>query len=617
MLAYQSTNDKISCPFCSSYFGDNSSELKRIQCPNENCKKIFTFIICVCCQQKIFYLFYSKNKYHNEGQSPFDFFNGNTIKCPYFHCKQFFFLTRCPKCKKQEKIPNITEMSGVSCSGCGHNYVYLKCPIKDCKEPCLFDRPQISNNYPEGLMKAHYDGVNQVVYQKIICVKCKRAIVFYSDNPYYEGQTVTCPYKDCKEEFNRVICPMCYHENLFGGKYSMGSEIKCQNSVCGKTFYKILCYYCRKINPIVSLTYIEGYVLNCGYKHCRKESQMINCLRCNRPNFFLNLSYFSGQTIECGYKDCKTKFNTVLCNLCKNFSYFPKGDFGFGKIYTCSYFHCRKQFTLYHCPNCRISSIIDNYTEGTKIKCTKCEKIILNWNCPFCKVNIIDNESTSRKGQRMKCPNHACGKVYSFIACSKCKRLVFSKENETLDGNPLVCQNPQCGLKFVYVRCAYCQIKHTIIDGTEPIDLEKPIDCEGCKKKFYPKDSVVKPIYDKLSVLPGITGSPIKEGIPYIDENDLEIQDLFIYTKQYLFPSLIANNYNMSEVQPTYVENLSYLNAELKKCSICQNHLGESVFCPCGHRCACYPCAMKYFEGHHSCPKCNQIATSICRRVHD
>ena len=101
MLAYQSTKDKISCPFCSSYFGDNSSELKRIQCPNENCKKIFTFIICVCCQQKIFYLFYSKNKYHNEGQSPFDFFNGNTIKCPYFHCKQFFFLTRCPNCKKQ------------------------------------------------------------------------------------------------------------------------------------------------------------------------------------------------------------------------------------------------------------------------------------------------------------------------------------------------------------------------------------------------------------------------------------------------------------------------------------------------------------------------------------
>ena len=40
MLAYQSTKDKISCPFCSSYFGDNSSELKRIQCPNENCKKI-------------------------------------------------------------------------------------------------------------------------------------------------------------------------------------------------------------------------------------------------------------------------------------------------------------------------------------------------------------------------------------------------------------------------------------------------------------------------------------------------------------------------------------------------------------------------------------------------
>lgn len=43
----------------------------------------------------------------------------------------------------------------------------------------------------------------------------------------------------------------------------------------------------------------------------------------------------------------------------------------------------------------------------------------------------------------------------------------------------------------------------------------------------------------------------------------------------------------------------------------------ESVFVPCGHRCACYPCALGVFQKFKKCPLCNQISTDILKKVYD
>ena len=53
----------------------------------------------------------------------------------------------------------------------------------------------------------------------------------------------------------------------------------------------------------------------------------------------------------------------------------------------------------------------------------------------------------------------------------------------------------------------------------------------------------------------------------------------------------------------------------LAVCIVCYNNLKESVFYPCGHRCVCYNCALIVFEVNKKCPKCNQEAKCIIKKV--
>ena len=111
-------------------------------------------------------------------------------------------------------------------------------------------------------------------------------------------------------------------------------------------------------------------------------------------------------------------------------------------------------------------------------------------------------------------------------------------------------------------------------------------------------------------------GAPLFEGIPYQDRNILEIEEKIIHTEQYKNPSQILNN-NSSDLVQSYNISTTTSETEVKKCMICKNVTGESVFAHCGHRCACYPCAMRYFESQKRCPKCQEKATSICKKVYD
>ena len=92
-----------------------------------------------------------------------------------------------------------------------------------------------------------------------------------------------------------------------------------------------------------------------------------------------------------------------------------------------------------------------------------------------------------------------------------------------------------------------------------------------------------------------------------------------IITDEYNNPSIIMNN-KIAEVCVNTIyskETSMEQSTELKKCMFCQCVIGESVFSPCGHRCACYKCAMSYFESQKHCPKCNEPSRAICRKVFD
>ena len=52
-------------------------------------------------------------------------------------------------------------------------------------------------------------------------------------------------------------------------------------------------------------------------------------------------------------------------------------------------------------------------------------------------------------------------------------------------------------------------------------------------------------------------------------------------------------------------------------CMICHNLPIESVFVPCGHRCACYNCALTFFISYKKCPKCNSNSRCIIKRIYD
>ena len=108
-------------------------------------------------------------------------------------------------------------------------------------------------------------------------------------------------------------------------------------------------------------------------------------------------------------------------------------------------------------------------------------------------------------------------------------------------------------------------------------------------------------------------GNVIKFGIDQVDENFLYKQDLFIYKRtlvnSYLFPTQFSSE--------TELEQKSFLNKSFEECMICHNNRKESIFFPCGHRCACYNCAVIYFEVFQKCPKCLRESKCIIKKVYD
>ena len=609
----------INCPQCSeSIFGkrnrNNGNDINnRINSSFEfiefNCQKCtinFCYILCVYCDKKIYM------KIHPEGLD-YNGLNGFNINCPYESCGKTFYFTKCIKCQRTQKQKKyIKEGAMITCmyNDCKTEYFQINCPIKYCPDLNSIEKPKIHKNYPFGVMCIHKKEY-EVMYQKVNCFYCWRPVVFLSSvthkNKYIECQKVICPYNDCKRAFNRIICPNCYSENYVNdGWYKMGSKIKC--SKCNEYFGKILCPSCGKINTCEE-NYFKSGLIRCGFQNCLKENYMINCIFCRKLNIFNKLP-INGQKIKCGY--CQNTFNEVLCPFCHLINPFPLSDFCYGKVYKCKYLNCLKEFQFLMCPKCLLYTFEKCIQEGRKLKCDECNTLFMNWGCPFCKSNIMDKDSTLNLGQMVKCPAKNCRKKYSFIRCSKCQRLIFSKENESLLGKCIKCPYQGCGEYTLINICRLCN-KKLIYSGKTSIssfnDGDK-IKCPGCQKSYKFKRDNNNLYENKLIIFEEINGETINFGVGEIDENYLIKQNLIFRIKK----NLISQNTDIICEKSSVIISQ---NKQLVDCIVCHNNLKESIFYPCGHRCVCYNCAVLIFEVHKKCPKCNQEAKCVIKKIYE
>ena len=620
---YKSKNDDDSlCPQCSrpiiskrsildNKINFNLDEFIKLSC--KKCEIDFCFISCAYCYKKIYMKIHPKGMKYNG-------LNGFNVECPYQSCLKTFYFTQCIKCGRTQKQKIfIKEGEIIKClyQDCKAEYIQVSCPMKYCTDILSIEKPKIHTNFPLGIMSIHKKE-KEVMYQKINCYYCWRPIVYPSNknhrNKYCECQKVICPYEDCKKVFNRIICPnpQCFQEIYVNdGWYEMGSKIKCNN--CKKCFGKILCPSCGKMN-VCQDHYFKFGEMKCGFQNCLKNNFLINCIYCRKLNIFNKKKPINGQVIKCGY--CHNTFNEIFCPFCRLINPFPLADFSFGKVYKCKYLTCLKDFQFLICPNCFIYSFTKDIQEGKKLKCDECNILFMNWGCPFCKSNIMDKNPTLKMGQLIKCPSKKCGKIYSFIRCSKCQKLIFSNENESLLGTAVECPYQNCGAFTLTSQCPLCNTKATYSGSRRSYHEGEKITCPSCKGIY--KFEKNKEIYGSgLTYLEQFQGDTIDFGIGEVDENYLVKQNLFFdkgnKKRSRLYPSQFTNDHVSLSSSSCAISNIT----PLEECIVCHNNKRESVFYPCGHRCVCYNCAVMLFVVAKKCPKCNEEAKCIIRKVYE
>lgn len=615
IIIKQKNKMTIYCPICNKEIESNKNiidqEFSDLNC--DNCSE-FIYILCEYCNKKIFYK-KNNNKDNSNNNLLLNGMNGVNIKCPYSSCGKYFYLTICPKCKRNQKIRKvIKEGDLIKCKEekrCGYEYLQIRCPRKDCNDITYFAKPKNFCNSPNGILYHH----KKIIFQKISCTFCFRPICYNSEenkiNRYFDSMKIECPYEDCKKIFNRIICPICSEINIIeGAYYIMGHKLKCIR--CKNCFGKILCPNCLKINPLTKSFFKTGPII-CSYTACAKESTIINCIHCLKMNVFndKNKLPIPGQQIECCYEDCGKVFNEVYCPGCNELNPFPEGNFSFGKAYKCLYSFCQKTYQFFVCPNCFTYSATLEPQEGKKYICNNCNILLSNWKCPFCESVTMDKDSKLIYGQMVKCPH--CQKKYSFCRCYVCQKMIFSEENNYILGRSIICKS--CEKYSVNVVCTKCNAKISFLERMDDIEDGEKIKCGNCNKEFEFKKQNEENIDEKdiysqnLSILGKIKGESIHFGKSQMDDNYLYINNLFIQNKIYNDKPGEKNDINLNENSKK--KNIFNL------CILCHCDMRESVFYPCGHKVTCYKCTVVYFQMHKKCPRCNHPAEAFIPKVYE
>ena len=575
---------------------------------NSNIIKNLASITCPNCNFDILY-----NKIKE------DIINGVNIKCS--NCSQYFYSSKCPKCKEYFKIDEfIHEGELITCQKCNNQYLQTSCIIKNCEEHFYFVKPKNYTNLPNGII---HDHKKQLVFQKISCYFCLRPIDFITReqndiNRYYEAQKVKCPYEECGKEFNRIICPKCTAVNIVDlGLFIFGRRIKCIN--CLYVFSKIYCSHCLRLNPLEKSEFKYGE-FQCRFSGCSKTSHIANCLHCQAINYFkITEGQFliQGQPIKCA--NCEDIFQSVICPGCHHLNPFPEGDFIFGKLYKCKFKGiCNKKFMVLVCGNCRSFSVASEEIEGKKYTCVKCKTLLSNFGCPFCKQSILDTNSSYEKGQIMRCPY--CEKEFSFCRCYDCRKLIYYKRKSSILGKVVTCE---CGKKSVNIICPTCKIRISISDLVNDLENGEKINCPSCNKDFEYKENEElnkkeNIYYKNLKCIETLKGLKFDFGHGAIDENYLEKQKIFDIDNKSFNKGSSNILQNESDCFMKSISDLSKSSIQMKNklCIVCQCYEKESIFYPCGHRCTCYKCAVYYFEVYKKCPRCQEDAKGIIPKIY-
>ena len=324
-IVFSSTNDKKNIYI----------ECQQVQCPYQDCLKIFNRIICPKSYCEI---------YINDG-----FYEmGSLIRCKYEKCGNHFGKIFCPHCQKINKLQKKFKLG------------YIKCGFGDC-------------------LKAS---------NLVNCIFCRKLNVF-DLKTHVNGKTIKCGY--CRNKFNEILCPYCKQINPFPlADFCFGKIYKCIYLTCMQKFQFLICPKCLEYSFSQELE--EGRKMKCG--KCQIRFMNFGCPYCKSNIIIYNSSFKIGQMIECPNEKCSKTYCFICCSGCKKLIFSQENENLNGKVVICPYHNCNTITVSRICHLCRANIVYSNINKGIKegeyVYCVKCnQNYRFQKNNDICKSEII------------------------------------------------------------------------------------------------------------------------------------------------------------------------------------------------------------------------------------
>ena len=593
-MEVEALDKETQCPICNQLIIFNVKS-EDISC--NNCKKNFMYKFCPECNQIIFF-----NKIE---------YDGYNIFCPYISCHATTCSVKCTKCNKKiffNTKYKYYQGDEVECKECKFSFKKVKCPCLDC--PKSFELPI---DYCEGnQLKCDHDGKGgsaPLYFQKLGCWYCGRHCVWNNSKGkvYIEGQEIQCPYKECGNVTNKIVCPKCKQMTpIVKANLEMGKKINCLMKNCNTTYNIYFCPFCKK-SGYGDGSPIAGKKITC--QNCDKSFYFVNCFYCKQINFWKEpKKYIPCQTIVCNNDYCNKTSALIQCPFCQKVNHFTKGVFGLGKEYSCSYTQCKKEFTILYCGNCNMTQIKSpTLSPDVLFTCDICKKYMPTVQCPscmkFCSPN--NNGMKLKNCSIIKCPYSSCGKIFYYYICPFCKHDFNSNTYSNLN---IKCPFKKCNKSFSYFICKNCNnenYKRSNEDSME-VDTEEMF-CENCKEKNSIANSPENNNFIEVKKANIVQGEKYIFDKPEEDPYDRRIIDNLIKTKIY---DIMINKINDEDED----------NKENKLCVICMTNPIEWILAPCGHKCLCSGpnCGQVYKNNPgRNCPICKEKIIGILEKVID
>ena len=593
-MEVEALDKETQCPICNQLIIFNVKS-EDISC--NNCKKNFMYKFCPECNQIIFF-----NKIE---------YDGYNIFCPYISCHATTCSVKCTKCNKKiffNTKYKYYQGDEVECKECKFSFKKVKCPCLDCPKSL-----ELPIDYCEGnQLKCDHDGKGgsaPLYFQKLGCWYCGRHCVWNNSKGkvYIEGQEIQCPYKECGNVTNKIVCPKCKQMTpIVKANLEMGKKINCLMKNCNTTYNIYFCPFCKK-SGYGDGSPIAGKKITC--QNCDKSFYFVNCFYCKQINFWKEpKKYIPCQTIVCNNDYCNKTSALIQCPFCQKVNHFTKGVFGLGKEYTCSYTQCKKEFTILYCGNCNMTQIKSpTLSPDVLFTCDICKKYMPTVQCPSCMKFCSPNNSGMKlkNCSIIKCPYSSCGKIFYYYICPFCKHDFNSNTYSNLN---IKCPFKKCNKSFSYFICKNCNnenYKRSNEDSME-VDTEEMF-CENCKEKNSIANSPENNNFIEVKKANVVQGEKYIFDKPEEDPYDRRIIDNLIKTKIY---DIMINKINDEDEE----------NKENKLCVICMTNPIEWILAPCGHKCLCSGpnCGQVYKNNPgRNCPICKEKIIGILEKVID